>query len=128
MDTQKIVNDIKNYLMYIFQWVYILISIVLAIFLVSTIYKILYCLTTAIPIDIETSTFSTLSSVILVIVGIELCKLIISRDYRLMLDVLIFALARKIIIKPEFGKEYMVGYLVLIIFLLLRKYLFVKTE
>ena len=52
MDKQKIVNDIKNSLMYIFQWVYILISIVLAIFLVSTIYKILYCLTTATPIDI----------------------------------------------------------------------------
>jgi len=128
MDKQKIVNDIKNSLMYIFQWVYILISIVLAIFLVSTIYKILYCLTTATPIDIETSAFSTLSSVILVIVGVELCELIISRDYRLMLDVLIFALARKIIIKPEFGKEYMASYLVLIIFLLLRKYLFVKTE
>jgi hypothetical protein len=44
-----------------------------------------------------------------------------------MLDVLIFALARRII-KPEFGKEYMASYLVLIIFLLLRKYLFVKTE
>jgi hypothetical protein len=101
---------------------------VLAIFLVSTIYKILYCLITAIPIDIETSAFSTLSSVILVIVGIELCELIISRDYRLMLDVLIFALARKIITKPEFGKEYMVVYFVLIIFLLLRKHLFVKTE
>jgi len=88
---------------------------VLAIFLVSTIYIILYCLITATSIDIETSAFFTLSSVILVIVGVELCKPIISRDYRLMLDVLIFALARRII-KPKFGKEYMVGYFVLIIF------------
>lgn len=104
MNNFKIVNDIKKLLMYIFQWIYILISVVLGIFLISMIYKILYSLVAAIPIEIELSTFSVLSSIILVIVGVELCELVISRDYRLMLDVLIFALARKIIIKPEFGK------------------------
>ncbi len=128
MDKQKIVNRIKELLMYIFQWVYILISVVLGVFIVSTIYKILCCLLTSVPIEIETQTFSALSSIILIVVGVELCELIISRDYRLMIDVLIFALARKMIIRPEFGKEYMIGYLVLIIFLLLRRYIFAKTE
>ncbi len=76
MNNFKIVNDIKKLLMYIFQWIYILISVVLGIFLISMIYKILYSLVAAIPIEIELSTFSVLSSIILVIVGVELCELV----------------------------------------------------
>lgn len=121
-------NVLRNITQKLFKWLYLIISLLVVIYILWILFQIIYSVVTTGQVNIEQQIFSFLSTVILVVVGIELGELVVIRDYRLLLDILVFAIARKIIIKPEFAIEYAIAYLALIIFILTKKFVFPENS
>ncbi len=105
-----------------------LVSLILLLYLIYNIGWVIYSLFILGNVNIETQVFNFLSSIILIVVGIELAELILVRDYTVLVDVLLFAISRKILIKPEFTPYNIIGYLVIIIFILVRRFLHHSLE
>ncbi|MCS7228231.1 MAG: hypothetical protein NZ839_04635 [Endomicrobia bacterium] len=120
-------NILENIISKLFKWLYLIISLLVVIYIVWFLFKVVYNIIFIGEVNIEQQIFSFLSTVILIIVGVELGELVYARDYRLLMDILIFAIARKIIIKPEFTLEYAIAYLALIVFMLIKKFIFTET-
>lgn len=125
MQSERVLQNITHKL---FKWLYLIISLLVIIYILWILYQIVYSIITTGQVNVEQQIFSFLSTVILVVVGIELGELVFARDYRLLLDILVFAIARKIIIKPEFAIEYAIAYLALIVFILIKKFVFSENS
>lgn len=117
-------NVLHHIIMSVFRWLYLVISLLIITYILWTLLQIIYNTIFAGMINVEQQIFSFLSTTILIIVGLELGELVYARDYKLLVDILIFAIARKIIIKPEFNIEYTLAYFVLLAFILVRRFVF----
>lgn len=118
------IEKIKKILIQVFSFIYVIIGIFMCIYLLFIIFRIISGIVSNVNYNVETEVFSFLSTIILIIVGVELGELVVARDYKLLIDILMFAIARKILIRPEFTLEYSIGYLAIIVFVLMRKYVF----
>lgn len=70
---------------------------------------------------------TTLGSIMNIVIGIEFLKMLIKHDIKSVVEVLLFAIARKLLISNTTVMDFLVGILAISIILVVRKFLFVPS-